>query len=130
VDTEVKVYRRYGDEWDETGTEGGSDWPESRLVPLGVEPRHCLFSHLHGEGYHDSAIVTVDGIVGTDAVTVQALDRHGSVRHPVDSPVGAVLALVEPRSEATVTVFDGAGRILGGVIVDWEHSMTPMPAER
>lgn len=115
--TETEVYRRQAGKWAWTGS-GGSGWPEARLVPPPLAPRECRFRHLHCQRQGDEVVISVDGVVGSDAASVVAIDRHGTISSPVRSPVRAVIALVEPESEATVTVLDTDGEAIGGVVID------------
>lgn len=123
--TETEVYERREGSWVWTGS-GGSAWPDKRLVPRQIEARGCRFTHLHCQRSADNVVVTVDGIVGSAASSLVAADRHGSISAPVDSPVQAVITLVEPDPQATVVVLDHDGNQLGGVTVDRNGTFRPI----
>lgn len=125
LSTEAELYQRRGGSW-EPISGGGGVWPNARLVPLMTSPRGCEFWHLHSSGYKENAVVTVYGVVGSDARSVTVKDSHGEITQEVDSPVGAVIVLAEPRPEATAIVHDAGGVPIGGVVMDWTVQFRPI----
>jgi hypothetical protein len=111
--TEIELFRRVDGGWEPANGSGGSEWPfGSLLVRPALPPGTAQFWGEVSSGEHDWAVAAIDGLAAGDAAAVEVIDLDGLTRHPIDSPLGVVLAAVDATRPATVQVLDGEHRIL------------------
>jgi hypothetical protein len=110
-DTEVTCFRRVGDHWDAADAGGGTDWPAgASLARIQVAPGYVGFGgELNASG--DGPVCTaVEGVVGDNARWIEVTDPAGTIRRPVDAPVGVIVIGIPAARPVTIRVLDSADR--------------------
>jgi len=112
IDTEVEVFCRSGESWEQSYGSGGSSWYDPPLIRLPLQPRQAFTSHQHCSGNEDWYCCAIDGVAGVDAAWVEVLDADGTTRRPIESALGAFIACSDGKRDAVVRVLDASGVVL------------------
>jgi hypothetical protein len=75
-------------------------------------PRQVIGGHVHCSGADDWYCCAIDGVAGTDGVSVEVEDGRGITRRPIESPLGAFVACANGRSPAVFRVRDAQAAVL------------------
>jgi len=123
LDMTVQTYRWSAGSWAAANGDGGSNWhPGTRLGrPTWLGARQVVADHRGRYGEDGWLCAEIDGVAGVDAATVEVEQAGRRHRHPIDSPVGAWLAVFDGAAAATVRVLDGSGDVL------FEHEVAAGP---
>ncbi len=123
VATEVYLFRRSPDGWEEASGSGGSNWHDDenpfRRADI-ADDRAWLGGETGagGEGWYACAIDGMTGIVG---VAVAVTDSDGRRVTAIDNSLGICLAAVDGTTSATVEVLANDGRAIASYRYDGSH---------
>jgi hypothetical protein len=115
LDSNVQTYRRSATGWEEANGTGGTGWsPGTDLRrPPWLGPRKVA---TFGRGWygHPAGWASADlvGVAGAGAATVEVEQAGVRHRQPIDSPIGAWVAVFDGREPAVVRVLGGPGAVL------------------
>lgn len=125
LDTEVELFRRLPDGWEQATGSGGSDWGlDPPLARPDLPPRHAqLFGQTCAGGVSWYCCAS-EGFAGLEAATVEVADSDGVTKSPIESPIGVFLVAMDGTRGGVVTVRDGMGEVLMEEVVEG-HQLAP-----
>lgn len=116
VDLDATSFRRATGGWEESTSGGGGNWWTTERPLLRrheVPPRVWGLAHYHfgpDDGWHAPWAF---GLAGTEAAWVEVTDIDGTVRRPLEAPLGYFVIASNGDGPAAVEMFDQAGSSLG-----------------
>ncbi len=115
LQSEVEPFRRVERAWRPTGARGGSGWYDPPLARLDLGPREAFTGGMYTQNHATEGpmgICMIDGVAGTDGAWVEIATAAGEVRRPLDSPIGAFVAVTNLGRAATLRILDKEGATL------------------
>jgi hypothetical protein len=113
-DTEVTCFRRIDDRWEAANARGGTDWPPgASLAGIQVAREFVGFGGEMTASGDGPTCTAIDGVVGDDAQWIEVSDITGTVRRPVEAPIGVVVVAVSDLRPVAIRILDGFDRELG-----------------
>lgn len=121
LSSEIEVFRRVGEDWQPPATGGGGGWFDPPFDRPDVPADYAVLVHYHDGGgplpgpseqqptwRYSSAY----GFTGTAAQTVEVEDRDGTLRTPIESPLGVFIVVADATQRAVVRVRRRDGKVL------------------
>ena len=116
-------YVRVSGQWKGVGGGGDGGWFDPPLIrPATIEPHSVRLSSPSADGdsggsddYHCWRLF---GVAGSAIEWVEVIDRDGSSRQPIESPLGVFIACGDHTQLATITLLDRDGDIVDHRTID------------
>jgi hypothetical protein len=117
-DTEIECFRRIAGRWESVNAGGGTNWPPgASLVQVEMAPGQVGFGGELTASGDGPACTAVDGVVGIDARWIETTDHSGTVRRPIEAPLGVIVVAVPADRSVTIRVLDCDNHELGSYTV-------------
>ena len=121
LSSEIEVFRRVGDRWEPPASGGGGGWFDPPFVRPDIPADYAMLGHFHDGGgplqgpseQHPAwRYSSAYGFTGTAAETVEVEDEDGTMKAPIESPLGVFIVVSDATQRAVVRVRRGDGTIL------------------
>ena len=112
-DTEVELYRRVSDGWEEASGSSGGSWFDPPFERPDIAADEVWFYGEAGVREADWYVCGIYGLAGVNAALVELEDDTGVSARPIECPFGAFVTAVDGGRPAVVRVLDKGRRVLG-----------------
>jgi hypothetical protein len=118
AETDIALFRRVGDLWEECGGGGAGGWGGEALTREQVPARTVCLDGKQESRSGEQGCTALWGEVGADAAVAE-VEQSGTVtRRRVQAPTGFFVVSAEAGVPFTVRVFDSAGELLAEIADD------------